>query len=91
MLTTEGNGTTVIFTPKLKFTIPVFTPLTLLKSLVKTPEASPYSVPLALFKTPSTSLQINKTTWLMPNQAMRSKILTPTKSSGYQSPSGLTV
>jgi len=40
--------------------------LTLLKSLVKTPEASPYSVPLALFKTPSTSLQISKTARLMP-------------------------
>ena len=32
---------------------------TLLKSFVNTPEANPYSVPLALFKTPSTSLKIN--------------------------------
>lgn len=30
---------------------------TLLKSFVKTPDASPYSVPLALFKTPSISLK----------------------------------
>ena len=30
---------------------------TLLKSFVNTPEARPYSVPLALFKTPSMSLK----------------------------------
>jgi len=45
---------------------PASVKLTLLKSLVKTPEASPYSVPLALFKTPSTSLEISKTARLMP-------------------------
>lgn len=32
---------------------------TLLKSFVNTPEARPYSVPLALFKTPSMSLKKN--------------------------------
>ena len=56
---------------------------TLLKSFVNTPEANPYSVPLALFKTPSTSLKINmnslwaKLTRLLQNLESPSFSVTP--------------
>ena len=73
-----------VTTPKLKFKIPVLITLTLLRSLVNTPEASPYSVPLALFKTPSTSLQINKSQTLWDHRSWH------LESSGHQSTLWLT-